>query len=339
MALPLQPGWIPTRLLIGPSEVSILQLRHISGQAATWFMDGNFRFMTNSFTQLTDHSRAAIIDLIAGLPNIAANEIASSFSDLSARVASIRLDDVRLFNTLPIERLIYFCEFWRDNDYLVIPGALTGEAIQMLKERISFDRLNQVSEENQFYRVHHDESSTDFIFKFLQISVSYYQTLLSTDLVASYGFAMKYIRNSDMHPHYDNYNNPISSTICYHSSPESLKNPLYLDRARFSNPYPWRLTVKDREGIPLANVVRLDLQPGDIAIFRGRSHLHWRDTIRDELDYRALLLHFCDYEYKGTVGHGSPVPNITKDQVFFDSYDEFRRTHMMYFEKNRSTWI
>jgi hypothetical protein len=98
--LPLQPGWIPTRLLIGPSEVSVLQLRHITGQAATWFMDANFRFMTNSFAQLPDHSRAAIIDLIAALPNIASNEIASSFSDLSARVASIRLDDVRLFNAL-----------------------------------------------------------------------------------------------------------------------------------------------------------------------------------------------------------------------------------------------
>jgi hypothetical protein len=227
--LPLQPGWIPTRLLIGPSEVSVLQLRHITGQAATWFMDGNFRFMTNSFAQLPDHSRAAIIDLIAGLPNIASNEIASSFSDVSGRVASISFDGVKLFNGITIERLIYFGEFWRDNDYLVIPDALTAEAIQMLKERISFNQLNQVSEPNQFYRVHHDESSADFIFKFLNVSLLYYHILLSTDLVASYGFAMKYIRYSDMHPHYDNYNNPVSSTICYHSSPESLKNALYLD--------------------------------------------------------------------------------------------------------------
>ena len=299
-------------------------------------MDGAFHYIGNDFATLPERSRAAMVELIAALPSIQADTNSSSLTSLSHRISSITLDGVQLFKPVTNEQLISFSEFWRENDYLMIENALISDAMSLLKERIRYDAQKDLSEPNQFYRVHNDDECRNFISNLLQVAVGYYKLVLSTDLIASYAFAMKYIKNSDMHPHYDNYNNPISSTICYQSVPERVKNPLYVDRARFSNPYTIRLTVRDRAGIPERNVVRMDLKPGDIGIFRGRNHLHWRDAILEELDYRAILLHFCDYKYKGAMSKASiSVPNIAEKQLYFDSYDEFRNTYIMYFEKDQ----
>ncbi len=191
----------------------------------------------------------------------------------------------------------------------------------------------------QFHRVHNDGACLDFINRFLAASRNYYSAILSADIAPTYAFAMKYIRNSDMEPHFDDFGNSISSTVCYHFTPEHLNNPIYLDRARFANPYPRRVTIKDRQGIPVENVVEMHLRAGDIAIFRGRNHLHWRDFIADEMDYRALLLHYSDYKYKGTFLTGSDhIPQIDPTLLDFESYDDFRRRYVMYFDAAKRSW-
>jgi len=142
-----------------------------------------------------------------------------------------------------------------------------------------------------------------------------------------------------MDPHYDNLHNPISSTVCYHFTPDGASNPLLLDKARFANPYTQRMTVADKDGIPECNVVRMDLAPGDLAAFRGRSHLHWRQAISGEMDYRALLLHFSDFKFKNTLVKGRPIPHVIDSLVDIHSYDEFREIYAMYFEQNGRDWI
>lgn len=128
--------------------------------------------------------------------------------------------------------------------------------------------------------------------------------------------------------------------MCYHFTPEHLNNPIYLDRARFENPYPRRVTIKDRRGIPVENVVELHLRAGDVAIFRGRNHLHWRDFVSEEMDYRALLLHFTNYKYKGVLFTGSDqLPQIDPTLLDFESYDDFRQRYVMYFNNGRRSWI
>ena len=118
-----------------------------------------------------------------------------------------------------------------------------------------------------------------------------------------------------------------------------MTNPLLLDKARFANPYTQRMTVKDKAGIPSGNVVSMDLAPGDIAAFRGRNHLHWRNPIAGDMDYRAVLLHFSDFKYKNTVVKGQPIPHVIDSLVDVDSYDRFRETYAMYFEQNGQDWV
>ena len=264
----------------------------------------------------------------------------TAFLLTSARISSVTLEGVRLFNDISREGLLALIRFWRENEFLFLRNALTADAMSLLNKRITYNDMTCRNDPRQFYRVHNDESSASFIASFLAASQSYYSAILAVDIAPAYAFAMKYIKDSDMEPHYDNYNNPISSTVCYHFSPDHLSNPIYVDRARFENPYPRRVTVKDRNGIPVENVVEMNLRAGDVAVFRGRNHLHWRKFVADEMDYRALLLHFSDYKFKGTLLSGADqVLNIEPGLIDFDNYDDFRRKYAMYFSSNGQSWI
>jgi hypothetical protein len=154
---------------------------------------------------------------------------------------------------------------------------------------------------------------------------------------------MKYNACSELIPHYDNYNMPISSTICYHND-ERIEYPLYIDKSYFNNPHPFRLTIDDKNGIPEQNKIKIELNEGDVGIFKGRNHLHWRDK-KDIKDYRALLFHTEDYTYnsellsyvhptdnKSTKCDINNIKNInTYALTDITSYDTFRRDYVMYF--------
>lgn len=256
----------------------------------------------------------------------------------SARIGSVSVQGVRLFKDITKERLQSLLNFWKQNDYLLIQDALTDDAISLLKEHVTYEQMNSVHDSRQFFRVHNDKECDAFIGEVLNASNLYYATILSADILPAYAFAMKYIKNSDMDPHYDSYNNPISSTICYHFSPEHLSNPIYVDRAVFSNPYTHRLTIKDRNGIPVESVAEIHMRAGDIAVFRGRNHLHWRKPVLVDMDYRAILVHFCDNKYKGSILPAGVMPYIEHRLIDLESYDDFRRTYAMYFDTAGKSW-
>lgn len=255
-------------------------------------------------------------------------------------IAWIELDGIRLFNDIEPHRLEALRLFWSRHGYLHIQNALTNDAIALLDTQISFDVMHCVDDPIQFHRAHNDAGCNPFIRKFLDVATDYYAAVLAVELAPAYGFAMKYLKNSDMEPHYDNLNNPISSTVCYRFTPEGERNPIYVDRARFENPHTHRLTVMDRSGIPRENVVAMHLKPGDLAVFRGRNHLHWRDFISSDIDYRAILLHYSDYKYKGRLIPPQPdmLPSIEAKLIDLESYDRFRERYAMYF-KPTGDWV
>ncbi len=264
----------------------------------------------------------------------------TDFLVASAKIAAVTLDGVRLFKDVPREKLVSWISFWQQHDYLFLQDALTPEAVSLLRQQVTFENMAFADDPRQFHRAHNDGSCHPFINRFLAASKNYYSAILSAEIAPTYAFAMRYIKNSDMEPHYDDFGNSISSTVCYHFTPEHLNNPIYLDRARFENPYPRRVTIKDRRGIPVENVVELHLRAGDVAIFRGRNHLHWRDFVSDEMDYRALLLHFTDYKYKGMLFTGSDqLAQIDPALLDFESYDDFRQRYVMYFNTGKRSWI
>jgi hypothetical protein len=253
---------------------------------------------------------------------------------------NITIEGIKVFNNIKLnldEEKIFF----EQNDYVIIRDALTSEIKEYLYKNIEYDK-SVLDDKLQFYREHNKKESSNVINNFYQTIKPFYEFLLNKKLTNFLGFSMKYNENSDLLPHYDNYNMPISSSICYYNE-DKIEYPIYIDKAYFNNPHPFRLTVDDKQGILEKNKIKIDASEGDIIIFRGRNHLHWRDK-KFVKDYRALLLHTEDYTYEGKlISYIESSENITKVNIndvkninihgltYFNSYDTFRKTYVMHF--------
>jgi hypothetical protein len=212
---------------------------------------------------------------------------------------NIKIDEVQIFRELQENELNDIATFFEKNNYVLVKNILTNEIKNYLNNKITFNDndSNALNDVRQFYREHNDTSCSETIHNFLNIVKPAYCLMLNKKLTNLIGFCMKYNENSDCLPHYDNYNMPISSTICFKNE-DSISYPLYIDKTYFNNPHPFRLTIHDKDGIPKENIIKIDINEGDIGIFRGRNHLHWRDK-KYVKDYRGILVHTEDYSYNG----------------------------------------
>lgn len=133
------------------------------------------------------------------------------------------------------------------------------------------------------------------------------------NLVFSYGFGAKYYINGKLDPHYDNWNNTISCTICINN----LKNewPIYVHKKKFINPYSWRQTILNIDEISENDIEEIKLNPGDVGIFAGRNHLHWRNNMNNETE--IILLH---WNIKNTMYFEK---NRTEPDGIYNTYYEF----------------
>jgi hypothetical protein len=341
--LPLSPGWNPRRVITGMKNVNILELIHSEGQTALWLLDYRYRFTTNRIECMSQEAQSELIERIPTFPCIefSSMDVVPSAPDCVqqnpvdyslSRLGNAYIDGISIFNPNTPQKIFLLQDFWQKNDYVKIENALTPAALRLLNKSLTLDALEALNDPRQFHRIHNDEACNTFVRDFHSAVHEYYETILTSQLLRCGAFAMKYIRNSDLHPHYDNIHTQISSTICYHSEPAGYSNPLFLDKAKFFNPYQQRVTINDKDGIPSRNVVQLDLAPGDLAIFRGRSHLHWRNAIEETIDYRAMLVHFSESQYDGRLIQPRVVEGIPYTLIDFADYREFRQKYAVYFE-------
>ncbi|ADU13920.1 hypothetical protein [Asticcacaulis excentricus] len=342
--LPLSPGWTPSRIILGMKHVNIVEVVHESGSTGLWLLNSHYRFVTHDAQHISESARSELFTHFPQWPildwgslhfdQLAPAELSANPIDYRLNVLDNKyINGVKIFNSKSIQEIEQLKAFWLENEYLKIENALTPEAVALIDKHVTFNHREALDDPRQFYRMHNDGECGDFIDQFHMAAHEYYELLLSSELLRCAAFAMKYVRNSDLLPHYDNILTQISSTVCYKFGPDGAENPLFLDRAKFLNPYQQRVTVKDKENIPSENIVRIDLKPGDLAIFRGRTHLHWREAIDGEMDFRAVLIHFSESQYNGTMLRPGPVEDIPYHLIDFDDYRAFREKYAVYFER------
>ncbi len=255
------------------------------------------------------------------------------FEMLAKQINSSAINGIRVFDVGSAGLQKAHHAFVRDG-YVLLKNVLTPEFTAFCEQTIKFDERVR-ADSRQFYRDHNlkDGLSDALVDAFHSLSMPLFAAIAGSDVRKQYSFAMKYVAGSNLLPHWDLDLNSISATVCYKGTRQS--NPIYIDRARFMNPYVNRVTIKDKATIPADNVERIDVDCMDIGIFRGREHLHWRDLIEFEEDYRAMLIHFTDYTLNG-VSMDPPkrdqISGIGAGLLDFDDYMEFRRRYCMYFD-------
>lgn len=133
------------------------------------------------------------------------------------------------------------------------------------------------------------------------------------DLVFAYGFGAKYKLNGKLDPHYDNWNNTISMTVCL----ENLNKewPIYVHKQKYNNPYSWRQTIYNIEKLNKNDIAEIKLKPGDGAIFSGSNHLHWRDNMENETS--IVLLHWTKKNTKYFENERTEADGLYQDYETF----------------------
>ena len=184
---------------------------------------------------------------------------------------------------------------------------------------------------SQWFRSHSENSETaNLIMSQLR---GFIERIVGSTLWDSYSFGMQYTKqsNNTMEGHFDTSENPVSLTFCIHSSESVAKNPICIDKARFSNPLSSRVTISDISDLDNNFIDRIDLKVGDLCMFRGREHLHWRENT-DSNTYAAVLCHYLDYSISDSDGrltrphknYTRMIPRISKRRLRLKNYTEFK---------------
>lgn len=205
-------------------------------------------------------------------------------------------------------------KFFIENDYFIIKNIISKEDCKYLNDNLIYSD-NMRHEPTQFFREHnydlvieniHDQV-TNILQKISKIK-KYYRT---------YNFGMLYNKNSELLPHLDLITNELSSTLCFNSKENY---PIYIDKTFIENKYNSRFTI-EREKILDENIIKMEINVGDIGFFNGRNHYHFRDKLTKDIDYKGLLLHWSTCVYMKTRDEEHyPDKYQILDQQYYDEH-------------------
>jgi hypothetical protein len=216
------------------------------------------------------------------------------------------------------EQLDKYSTFFENNGYVLIKDILTDEAIEHFNNNITFTD-ETLKDKLQFGRKHNNELGTsNVIIDFHNETLSFYKRIIGAQFFKTYAFAMEYIKNAEVFPHLDLITNEVSSTTCYY---DTGIYPLYICKDFIDNNYNSRYTIKSSELIPEDKRVKIDIRPGDIGIFKGRNHLHWREKLTEDIAVRAILTHYSytqegTEEYKNKTSLPVPFENSVCSEIY-----------------------
>jgi len=207
--------------------------------------------------------------------------------------------------------------FFKKNEYVLIKDILTPECIELFMTI----KFNDVALKSllQFGRRHNDDfGKSSILDEFQKETLGFYKKIIGEEYFPTYLFAMEYIKNAEVFPHLDLIQNEVSSTICYY---DTGKYPLYMCKEYIENNYKFRYTIPSSSVIPEEQKIELDIRCGDIGIFNGRNHFHWREKLNDDIILRGILSHYSftkpnTEEYKLKTSLNVPFENSIKSDIY-----------------------
>jgi len=211
----------------------------------------------------------------------------------------------------------YRC-FFKLNDYVLIKDILTEEFINLCMNNIIFTE-ETLKDKPQFGRKHNiDFGKSDIILNFQKETLEFYKKIIGEEYFTTFAFAMEYIKNSEVFPHLDFIFNEVSSTVCYF---DTGSYPLYLCKDYIENNYNHRYSISSSSLIEEDKKIKLDIRCGDIGIFNGRNHLHWREKLHEDIIQRGILSHYGrtkpgSEEYKKKTSENVPFENSVGSKIY-----------------------
>lgn len=136
------------------------------------------------------------------------------------------------------------------------------------------------------------------------------EKVVGLSLLETYSYYRTYFYDSHLKPHTDRPSCQYSATICLHKDPVSW--PIYFERTDGST-------------------AGFDLEAGDMVVYKGMDHTHWRDPFKGQKQ-KQMFLHYVDahgpyartHQYDGRpyLALSSPSDNSTNAVITPLSYFE-----------------
>lgn len=208
--------------------------------------------------------------------------------------------------------------FFKNNHYVLIKDILTEECINLFMNNITFTE-ETLKDKYQFGRKHNNNcGESEIILEFQKETLEFYRKIIGEEYFTTYAFAMEYIKGSEVFPHLDLICNEVSSTICYY---DTGSYPLYICKDYMENNYNHRYSIGSSSIIPEDKKIKLDIRCGDIGIFNGRNHLHWREKLNEDIVQRGILSHYSytksgTEEYKIKTSVDVPFENSLQSKIY-----------------------
>lgn len=211
---------------------------------------------------------------------------------------------MKYLKELSEEKILEYRNFLKKNDYLLVKNILTDECINYFNNNIKFgNNLDEL----QFGRRHNLKDHSQVICNdYLNESFNTYKKILGEEYYVTYTFAMLYEKGNELLPHLDLIQNEISATTCYASEKDY---PIYISKQFMENNYLDRYT-EDINNVKEEDKIKINIQVGDIGFFNGRNHLHFREKLEENINYRGILTH-----YSKTKEDSDEWKKKTSDQV------------------------
>jgi len=208
-------------------------------------------------------------------------------------------------------------KYFQDNDYVVIRN-FVDENTAFLFYRYVINKVKRVNFQLQ-YAKEDFRPEWDGAFGDGQINRSYYcygdvlmDTLLESgltmmndftglDLVPTYSYYRLYEHGDVLEKHIDRNSCEISTTLCLGYNTNNVEKNTYPD-------YKWPMFVETKTG----ETVSIDLNPGDMLIYKGCEIPHWREKYIG-LNHAQVFLHYNqkDGEFNNLYD-GRPILGIPK---------------------------
>lgn len=124
------------------------------------------------------------------------------------------------------------------------------------------------------------------------------------NLIPNYSYWRMYQKGNDLKRHRDRHSCEISTTVCLGYDTSNLDKTQHPD-------YCWPIWVEDATG-ENAEGIQVNLQPGDMIVYRGCEVDHWRDSYLG-LSHAQAFLHFNEVKEAGQqMFDGRPIIGIPK---------------------------
>lgn len=111
----------------------------------------------------------------------------------------------------------------------------------------------------------------------LQSSLESMQSITGKKLSPQYSYWRMYETGDDLQAHIDRESCEISTTLCLGYNTQNLSN------------YTWAFYIKNKNNEDL----KIELEPGDMLVYRGCEVEHWRDKFQG-LNHAQVFLHYND---------------------------------------------